>query len=104
MLRGTESEILSRIDGLAQQLQLFDAWEDKALTRKQIAELRTSGSDQSKRIFIDPAVRVVVATAYKAMSFLDDEIVRRMLENRDAPFTTIFIDEAGLISRAQHDG
>lgn len=100
MLRGTESEILSRIDGLAQQLQLFDAWEDKALTRKQITELRTSGSDQSRRVFIDPAVRVVVATAYKAMSFLDDEIVRRMLENREAPFTTIFIDEAGLISRA----
>lgn len=100
MLRGTESDLLSQIDGLAQQLQLFDAWEDKALTRKQIGELRNSSNDQSKRIFVDPAVRVVIATAFKAMSFLDDDIIRKMLENGEAPFTTIFIDEAGLISRA----
>ncbi len=99
MLRGTESEVLSQIDGLAQQLQLFEDWEDKALTRKQIAELRTGGSDQSKRLFVDPAARVVVATAFKAMKFLDDELVRKMIENDEAPFTTIFIDEAGLISR-----
>lgn len=100
MLRGTESDVMCQIDGLAQQLPLFDSWEDKALTRKQIAELRAGGSDQSKRIFIDSAVRVVVATAFKAMKFVDDEIVRRMIEKGDAPFTTIFIDEAGLISRA----
>jgi hypothetical protein len=100
MLRGTESEVLSQIDVLAQQLQLFEDWEDKALTRKKIAELRTGGGDQSKRQFVDPAARVVVATAFKAMKFLDDELVRKMIENGEAPFTTIFIDEAGLISRA----
>lgn len=100
MLRGTESDVMCQIDGLAQQLPLFDSWEDKALTRKQIAVLRAEGSDQSKRIFIDSAVRVVVATAFKAMKFVDDEIVRRMIESGEAPFTTIFIDEAGLISRA----
>src|SRR5690606_5432837 len=50
--------------------------------------------------FVDPGVRVVVATAFKAMRFVDDEIVRRMIEKGEAPFTTIFIDEAGLISRA----
>ncbi|WP_254511389.1 AAA domain-containing protein [Anatilimnocola floriformis] len=100
MLRGTETEILSQIDGLAQQLPLFDAWEDKALTRKQITELRTNGNDQSKRIFVDPAVRVVVATAFKATSYLDHDLIRKMIEEGEAPFTTIFIDEAGLISRA----
>ena len=99
MLRGTESELLSRIDGLAQQLPLFDSWEDKALTRKQIGELKASGDDQSRRIFIDPEKRVVVSTAFKAMSFLRDGLVRKMLEEGEAPFTTIFIDEAGLISR-----
>lgn len=100
MLQGTESDFLSRIDGLAQQLQLFDDWEDKALTRKQMGELRNNCNDQSKRIFVDPAVRVVVATAFKATSFLDNEIIRKMLEDGEAPFTTIFVDEAGLISRA----
>ena len=100
MLAGTESEVLSKIDGLAQQLPLFDSWEEKALTRKQIGELRTTGNDQSNRVFVDPNNRVVIATAFKAMSFLKDDTIRKMVESGEAPFTTIFIDEAGLISRS----
>ena len=99
MLRGTESQVLSQIDELAGQLQLFDTWEEKALTRKQIGELRTTGNDRSNQIFVDPDKRVVIATAFKAMTFLKDETVRKMIEHGEAPFTTIFIDEAGLISR-----
>jgi len=99
MLRGTESEVLHKIDDLAGQLRLFDTWEEKALTRKQIGELRAGSGDQSKRIFVDPDVRVVIATAFKAMSYLKDSLVTKMVENGDAPFTTIFIDEAGLMSR-----
>lgn len=100
MLAGTESEMLSQIDGLARQLPMFESWEDKALTRKQIGELRTNGRDQSSRIFVAPEQRVVVATAFKATSFLRSEIIRKMIENGEAPFTTVLIDEAGLISRA----
>ncbi|QDV43871.1 ATP-dependent RecD-like DNA helicase [Stieleria neptunia] len=100
MLRGTESEVMSQIDGLAQQLELLESSEDKALTRKQIGELRTSGNDQSNRIFVDAERRVVVATAFKAMSYLKDMSIRKLVEDGEAPFTTIVIDEAGLISRA----
>ena len=99
MLRGSESDVLLQIDDLAQQLEAFDGWEDKALTRKRMGELRAGSNDQSKRLFIDPEVRVIVATAFKAMSFLDDAIVKLLIENGDAPFTTILIDEAGLMSR-----
>ncbi|MBL8819744.1 MAG: AAA family ATPase [Planctomyces sp.] len=99
MLAGTESEVLSKIDDLAQQLPLFDSWEEKALTRKQIGELRATGDDQSHRIFVDAIRRVIVSTAFKAMSYLNHETIRKMIENGEAPFTTIFIDEAGLISR-----
>ena len=99
MLAGTESDVLLRIDELAGQLRLFDTWEEKALTRKKIGELRAGGGDQSKRNFVDPKVRVVIATAYKATSCLKDKLVIKMLEDGDAPFTTIFIDEAGLMSR-----
>ncbi|MBL8812943.1 MAG: AAA family ATPase [Planctomycetaceae bacterium] len=99
MLAGTESEILLKIDGLAQQLPLFDSWEEKALTRKQIGELKASGGNRGHRIFVDPNRRVIVATAFRAMSFLDDDTIRKMIEHGEAPFTTIFIDEAGLISR-----
>lgn len=100
MLWGTEAETLSKIDGLVQQLELFDAREDKALTRKRIGELRAGGNDQSKRVFVDPVVRVVVATAFKAMAFLNDELITKVVEKGESPFTTVVIDEAGLISRA----
>ncbi|EMI41334.1 AAA domain-containing protein [Rhodopirellula sp. SWK7] len=100
MLRGTESETLSQIDGLAQQLQLLQSSEEKAFTRKQINALRASGNDENNRIFVDAQRRVVISTAFKAISYLKDETIRTMVENGEAPFTTIFIDEAGLISRA----
>lgn len=100
MLAGTESQTLSEIDTLAQQLPLLASWEEKAFTRKQIGELKTSGTDQSKRVFVDPQKRVVIATAFKAMSYLRTQAIRKMVEDGDAPFTTVFIDEAGLISRA----
>ncbi|MBB3209145.1 superfamily I DNA/RNA helicase [Rhodopirellula rubra] len=100
MLRGTESETLSQIDGLAQQLQLLQSPEEKAFTRKQINALRASGNDENNRIFVDAQRRVVISTAFKAISYLKTETIRTMVENGEAPFTTIFIDEAGLISRA----
>ena len=99
MLKGTESGVLRQIDDLAGQLRLFETWEEKALTRKRIGELRAGVGDQSKRNFLDPGVRVVVSTAFKATSSLRDKIVIKMLEKGGAPFTTIFIDEAGLMSR-----
>ena len=100
MLRGTEAGVLSQIDEFNAQLQRLESLDDKALIRKQIGELRTSGNDQSNRIFVDTQQRVVISTAYKAMSYLNDGSIRKMIEDGQAPFTTIFIDEAGLISRA----
>ena len=99
MLRGTESDVLAKIDKLSSQLQLFDNMEEKALARKQIAELKTGGTDRSSKNFLDPNVRVVVSTAFKAMSMLRDGMVKSLFEKGEAPFTTIIIDEAGLISR-----
>lgn len=99
-MQATEADSLRRIDGLAQNLPLFDSWEGKAFARKRIAELRANTCDPSRRVFVDADVRTVVATAFKTLRFLDDERVRRMIEVGEAPFTTIVIDEAGLISRA----
>lgn len=99
MLMGTESDTLRQIDNLASQLPTLDSWEEKALTRQKIGELRTSGGDQSKLNFLDPKVRVVTSTAFKATTYLKDTVVAKMLEEGDSPFTTIFIDEAGLMSR-----
>lgn len=99
MLQGTESDVLSKIDRLSSQLKQLDDMDQKALVRKQIAEIRAGGADRSPKNFLDPDVRVVVSTAFKAMSMLRNGMVRALLEKGQAPFTTIFIDEAGLISR-----
>ena len=99
MLKGTESDTLSRIDKLTRQLPLFDNMEDKALARKQISELKTGSSDRGTKNFLDPNVRCVVSTAFKAMSMLRNGMVKALFEKGRAPFTTVIIDEAGLISR-----
>ncbi len=100
MLRGTESSVLEKIDKLNRQLRLVESMEEKALARKQIAELRDNGSDQGNRIIVDPSVRVVVSTAFKAMSCLRNDTIKGLTEKGQAPFTTIVMDEAGLMSRA----
>ena len=99
MLRGTESATLAKIDKLTQQLRLFDNMEEKALARKEISELKTGGSDRGAKNFLDPGIRCVVSTAFKAMSMLRNAIVRLLLDKGQAPFTTIIVDEAGLMPR-----
>ena len=99
MLQGTESDTLAKIDKLSNELQQLENMEEKALARKQIAQLKTGANDRSAKHFVNPDVRVVVSTAFKAMSMLQNAAVRPILYKNQAPFTTIIIDEAGLISR-----
>lgn len=100
MLKGTETEFLARIEELSIELARSVNSADKALIRKEIKELREQMRDAALRNFLDRSVRVVVATAFRAMTFLKRAEVKESIENGLAPFTTIFIDEAGLISRA----
>ncbi len=100
MLRGTETEFLAQIEELVLELARATDSETKALIRKQIKELREQMRDAAQRNFLDEEVRVVVATTFRATTFLKCEDVKEDIERGLAPFTTIFIDEAGLISRA----
>ncbi len=100
MLQGTEAAFLGQIDELSLQVARTADSAEKALLRKQIKELRSSMQDAAQRNFLDREVRVVVSTAYKATTFLRRQELKEDLEVGLAPFTTIFIDEAGLISRA----
>lgn len=99
MLQGTEAAGLHQVDELMDRLPQLEDRDEKALMRQQISDLRSQTGDQSQRNFLDPNVRVVVSTAFKATSYLANPTVRKCLEESAAPFTTIFIDEAGLISR-----
>jgi superfamily I DNA/RNA helicase len=100
MLRGTETEFLAQIEELLFELTRETTFERKAMIRKDIKDLRKQMRDAAQRNFLDETVRVVVATAFRATTFLTMDEVKEGIENGLAPFTTIFIDEAGLISRA----
>ncbi|GIX00561.1 MAG: hypothetical protein KatS3mg111_3893 [Pirellulaceae bacterium] len=100
MLRGTETEYLRRIESHLQSLARTTSSVEKAMIRVEIKKLRMQMRDAARRNFLDDQVRCVVATAFRATSFLTTEAVKHSIEHGLAPFTTVFIDEAGLISRA----
>jgi len=100
MLKGTETAFLAQIEELSVELARSTSSEEKALIRKQIKELREKMRDAAQRNFLDKDVRAVVSTAFRATTFLKYEDVKDNIEFGYAPFTTVFIDEAGLISRA----
>lgn len=99
MLRGTEIEYLAQIERLSVELSRTEDVERRALIRRKIKEVREKMLDSNLKNFLDESVRVVVSTSFKATMFLGNETVKLDLERKFAPFTTIFIDEAGLMSR-----
>jgi superfamily I DNA/RNA helicase len=100
MLKGTETAFLAKIDKLVLELAGTPSSERKALIRKNVKDLRQQMRDAAYRVFLDQDVRVVISTAFRATTFLKSEHVKAGLKEGFAPFTTVFIDEAGLVSRA----
>ncbi len=100
MLTGTETEFLAQIEGFSVELARSSSSEDRATIRKQVKELRVAMRDAAQRNFQDRNVRVVVGTAFRATTCLKWDSIKADVEAGYAPFTTVFIDEAGLISRA----
>ncbi|TWU49318.1 AAA domain-containing protein [Rubripirellula reticaptiva] len=99
MLRGTETEFLAQIETLAVQLARSENPKQNAMIRKEIKEIREAMNDAAQRNFLDGSVRVVVSTSFKATTFLNYDEIKEDLAEELCPFTTIFIDEAGLMSR-----
>ncbi len=56
--------------------------------------------EKADELFFDPNVRVVVCTVYAAIGLLRNQRFGPMLDDGQAPFSTVVIDEAGLVSRA----
>lgn len=98
MLKGTEMEFLAALEEKLMRLSKSKRSKDKAVIRKEIAELLEVMRDASTRNFLDDEVRVVVSTAFRATIFLNT--IKELIEEHEVPFTTIIIDEAGLLSRA----
>lgn len=99
MLCGTEVEYLAQIESLAVELARTEESTTKAILRKQMKELREAMRDAAQRNFLDGDIRTVVSTSFRATTFLCCDEVKADVESGKAPFTTVFIDEAGLMSR-----
>ena len=100
LLRGTETEILLKLGELQDRLAKAPSHEDKATLRQQAQALRRRMKDNAFNIFTSPNTRVVVATAFKATVLVNHPEITGKVEGGQAPFTTVIVDEAGLISRA----
>ena len=100
MLRGTETDFLNQIESLTSQLSTKLTASEKARIRAELSDLRKSMRDAGTRRFLDPDVSLIVATAFRATSLILLPQVVEMLLSGKTPFTTVVIDEAGLISRA----
>ena len=100
MLQGTETELLAMLGQLNEQLAAIQDPEQRAIISQHIAHLRGQLQESSRSIFVSPEARVVISTAYKATSMIANPVVQSMLRHNCAPFTTVVIDEAGLMSRA----
>ncbi|QDV78928.1 AAA domain-containing protein [Botrimarina mediterranea] len=72
----------------------------RAELRRTIKEIRTRMADASLGQFLNAHLRVITATSHKAMMLLNHADVVDQFDRGAAPFTTVVIDEAGLVSRA----
>ncbi len=99
LLHDTETSVLGEIEQLAAELRRTPAADQRARLRQQIRALRLALRDAARERFLDPRTKIVVATAFRAATFLKDGEIRTDLEAGVAPFTTLIVDEAGLISR-----
>lgn len=100
LLKGTESELFREQHQLLMRLSQTADHGDKADIRRQLSALWRQIKEISLENFLDEDVYVVVSTSFKATQLLNATDVRELICDGKAPFTTIIVDEAGLISRA----
>jgi superfamily I DNA/RNA helicase len=99
MLKGTETDILLEISELHRMLQTSQDFDQRAIIRRSINDLRRVIADNALHLFTSPEVKVVIGTSFNAISMLSRRQIKSLIRDGCAPFTTIIIDEAGLISR-----
>lgn len=99
LIIGTETDLLYQAGELKEQLDRATAPEVKADLRDRLKKLTRRIKDVSRHTFLAAGIDAVVCTAFKASTMLWNREFVEMIENGRAPFTTVIVDEAGLISR-----
>jgi superfamily I DNA/RNA helicase len=100
MLEGTEVTILEEIGRLLEMHRSTLSAEERASMNAQLHRLRQKLANVAAAMFANVTKRVVVSTAFTAVSCLHEPEMVQALSSQHAPFTTIVIDEAGLLPKA----
>jgi len=94
------ADLIRQRDELKQALATAQTHEEKAQINQKIKLLERQLADDAALVFASQEFRVVVATAFKATSLTATPTFSSSIAAGLPPFTTVIIDEAGLISRA----
>ena len=100
LVRGTEADLLHQVAALKEKRDSERAPEIRAALLAEIKDILKRIKDIARHAFMAADVDVVLATAFRASTMLWYPEFREMIEKGFAPFTTIIVDEAGLVSRA----
>ena len=100
LVRGAEAHLLLQVAELKEMRDAQRAPELRSNLLAEIKETLKRINDVSREVFMAADVDVVLSTAFRALSMFWYPEYREMIESNHAPFTTIIIDEAGLVSRA----
>ena len=98
--RGTEADLLLHVALLKEKRDAARIPEIRANILAEIKDTLRRIKDVARHALMAADVDVVLCTAFRASAMLWYPEYREMIEGEHAPFTTIIIDEAGLVSRA----
>ena len=95
-----EAGLRRKLSVLAGELERAVAPVDKGRLAAEMGELRAALGDASLKVVLDRQVQVVIGTVFNATGLLSRLELQQALADGTPLFTTILIDEAGMVSRA----
>ena len=99
LLEGSDVQLIKRLEELRNQLDRTVDPNERLKLKRIIEAVRLQMKDAWKVDFLNPQKMVICTTVFASILMLTHDCVVQNLERGHAPFTTVFIDEAGLISR-----
>ncbi len=99
LIRGAEVDLLHKVAEWKEMRKVSQTPEEPARLTVKINDLLKRVKDVSRHAFGAVDYKVIASTAFRASTMLWHPEYREMIERGQAPFTTVIIDEAGLISR-----
>ena len=100
LLVGGETGLRRQLVALREAHQQAARPEERASLSARMQRTRRALESCSREVFLEETCQVVITTAFNALRQVIDPDIFALLESDHAPFDTVIIDEAGLVSRA----